>query len=83
MAKQKLFTVCLQVAKDHYSATGKNVVEALDKIQPPHIKAKGLFVVSHDGKQSQFQMYPAEIKKLLINKTFKVVFEKRMLLMLK
>ena len=83
MAKQKLFTVCLTVAKDHYSATGKNVVLALDNIKPPHIKAKGLFVVSYEGKQSQFQMYPAEIKKLLINKTFKVVFEKRMITMLK
>lgn len=82
MAKPK-YTLCLIVANDHYSASRKSVVEALNKIKPPHIKARGLFVLSYDGLQSQFQMIPAQIKKLLVNNTAKVMLEKRMKLMLK
>lgn len=83
MANPKLFTVSLQVAQDSYSATGETVIEALDKLKPPHIKARGLFVVKYGKKQSEFQMIPALVKKLFINNTFKEIFQKRMISLLK
>jgi hypothetical protein len=87
MAKSKaaanLFTVSLTVAGETYKATDKTVIAALNKINPAQMKARGLFVVTHDGKRSERQMFPLQIRKLLINETFKQIFEKQMVSTLK
>lgn len=74
----KAFVVSLKLADQEYKSDGATVIEALDGINPAVLKTRGEFTVSHDGLSSRVTMYPAVIRKLLVNRTMREIFQKRM-----
>lgn len=73
------FSVTLTVADKVYKATGASVIDCVEQFEPEHLKARGIFVVTHGDQTSTMTMYPMQIKKLIANQMFREIFQKRML----
>ncbi len=74
----------LFLADGELSVNGKTVTECLNKLNPGQIKSKGTFIIFVGKKKAECVVpFSSQIKRLLLGKMSKVIFEKKMLGMLK
>lgn len=78
------YNLSLELADDIFRSKGATVIECLDKLDTTQIKSKGTFILS-DGNKNAFIQIPSasKIKRLLVDSVQKIVFQKRILSIMK
>lgn len=78
------FSITFDYGGEQYKAQGNTILDALKKIKAPTWwKSKAVITVTHGKQSSELLAYPMILKRLFINNTYQLIFEKRMLTMLK
>jgi hypothetical protein len=81
--KKKLFTVSLAIGGEVYTAKADTVVAAVEQLTPGPLKGKGVITVFSGDKKSELMAYPIFLKRLFVNPTARLIFEKRMIAQLR
>lgn len=81
---EKQFSLKLKLNGELITTSGDSITECINNLGKFFaIKTKGVFVLKWGGLKAEVVMLPPQVRRLLINKTAKLVFEKRMLSILK
>lgn len=72
------YILSLNVLGQIWQGKGTSVIKAMEQIRPENVKARGMWMLKHDGKVSQVPMLPPIIKKTLANKMFQEILQKRL-----
>lgn len=73
-----MYTIKLQFSESVTKTQGKTVLEALEKLQPKVIKGKGILTVSKGlNLKKDMILYPQMAKRLLVNKVYREILDKR------
>ena len=79
-----MYKVELKIDGKAQSQEGDTVLEALEKLIPTKdelyrvfLKSKSLLTVSRGKKETQLILYPALIKRLAVNKDYRLILDKR------
>lgn len=83
--KSKKFKLSLDFGDLHYQAKGDSVIEAMEnlKVDRFHIQGFGIFTLESGKKKAELKYTPFLIRRLLVNRTSRELFQKRILLNLK
>ena len=80
----QVYKVELKIDGKTQSQEGKTVLEALEKLIPTKdelyrvfLKSKRLLTVSSGKKDTQLILYPVLIKRLAVNKNYRLILDKR------
>jgi len=79
----KPFTVTLVVDNISYGAKGDTIAEALEKIRPTMIRNKGIITATKDGMKSEIFLYPILMRRMLVNKMYRTILDRRLTSLLK
>ena len=79
----KTYSVTLNIAGKDHTFKADNVADALINFQPLKLGGKAILTIKKDGKEFSRPIYPYNLKRLYVNKTFRAIFQKQMELMLK
>jgi len=74
-----LYCLSLIVLGQIWEGKGDSVVDAMQEIKPENVKARGMWILKHNGKIANFPMFPPIIKKTLANKIFQEILQKRLI----
>lgn len=77
------YKLSLKLPDKTYTNSAATIVEALEVLNPEHLKSKVIVGVQYGTKYAEVLLWPRMMKKLLVNKIFKELFQKRMILALK
>jgi len=79
------FSLSLNLGELHYKAKGESVVEAMEKLNVDRFKIRGfgIFILKSGNKKAELKYTPFQIRRILVNKIAALIFEKRILMMLK
>ena len=81
--KQNPFSIVLTIGERKYEESGKNLIEAIEKLKPEKISGKTIISVKHGDKIHEFPFYRVFfLKRLMMNKTAREIFQKRALMFL-
>mgnify|MGYP001608982496 CR=1 FL=1 len=81
--KQDPFSIVLKIGEKKYEESGKNLVEAIEKLKPEKITGKTIISIKHGNKSHEFPFHRVFfLKKLIMNKTARELFAKRALMFL-
>ena len=75
--KDGAYEVILNVGGRDHSLRTDNVAESLVTFQPLKLGGKGILTVKKGEKKFQKVFYPFGIRKLMFNKTYRLIFQKQ------
>lgn len=76
--KIKLYSVSLTILGVETKIKADTLLEAFDMIKPEMVKGKAIMVVNKGKLKAEMVFYPFQLKRLMNNKYFKMLIEKRL-----
>jgi len=77
------YIVILNLAGIEYKAKSDTILEGLEMLKPELIKSRGILKIKKGKLETEILMWPIQVKRLLINKTYREILQKRLNLALK
>ena len=81
--KETLFVVSLQSGDNIYSTNSVTIIEGIEALKEHRIKTKAVLKVQHDNKQSMLILYPNLSRRLNMNRIYREILSKRLLIALR
>ena len=78
-----MYSVSLSILGKETKLQGNSLVEIFDLIKPEVVKGKAIMTIKKGNLKAEHMFYPHQLKRLMVNKTMKQIWEKRLNLMLK
>lgn len=80
MPQSPKYRVSLKLATKTYTKIAPSITEALEKMEPEHLtKSRGVFKITYNKLKSEIMLFPLPMKRLFVNKTARLIFQKRMI----
>lgn len=77
-SKKKPYSVSLTIGDKELVANGNSILEALDTFKPELVKSKAILRVTFSKQHAELLLYPFQLKRLMVNKTFRIILDKRL-----
>ena len=79
-----VYNLNLKFDGKHYKASGETVLDGLNKLlKHDLITAKGVLTIKRGKKKFEIVMYPRLVRRLMVNKVSRQLFDKRVSVVLK
>lgn len=72
------YEVNLVMSGATHKTYGDTVLECLEQLKPEVIKSRGILIAKKDGRESKMILQPMIIRKLLVNSTLRLIYDKRL-----
>jgi len=82
-SKTNQYIVILNLAGIEYEVKADTILKGLEMLKPELIKSCGILKVKKGKLETEILMRPLQIKRLLVNKTYREILDKRLNLALK
>ena len=80
---KEIYSVELKLADKIYKAKADTILKGLEMLKPELIKSCGILKVKKGKLETEILMRSLQIKRLLVNKTYREILDKRLNLALK
>ena len=77
-SKTNQYIVILNLAGIKYKAKADTILEGLEMLKPELIKSCGILKVKKGKLETEILMRPLQIKRFLVNKTYREILDKRL-----
>ena len=81
--ESKLYSVSLTILGKETEIKADTLFEAFDQIKPAIVRGKAIIAVKKGKLKAEIVLHPFQLKRLMTNRTFKMITEKRLNLLLK
>lgn len=75
--KQNVYSIVLDIGGTKYETSGETISEAIAKLSPAKLGGKSIVTVTREDKNYSFPIVPFQLRRLLVNKMYQAIFQKR------
>ena len=76
--KEFIYSVDLETSGEVFNFKGDSLFEIFNKLSPAIVKGKSILKVEKGGLKTEIVLYQFQLKRLMLSKVFKQIFEKRL-----
>ena len=81
--QQNAYSVVLSFGDVGCGSSGDTIEFALSELKPTVIKSMGLLSVTKGDKKAEIDIRPFQVKKMLVNKFYRIILDKRLNMLMK